>query len=37
MFLTKVANIALMPLLVALAGLAIALVRRRRQSRLAAA
>jgi ABC-type uncharacterized transport system involved in gliding motility auxiliary subunit len=29
-FLTKVANIALMPLLVALAGLAVALVRRRR-------
>ncbi|HSG75049.1 MAG TPA: Gldg family protein [Burkholderiales bacterium] len=36
-FLTKVANIALMPLIVALAGLAIALVRRRRQARLAAA
>ena len=36
-FLTKVANIALMPILVALAGLAIALVRRRRQARLAAA
>jgi len=36
-FLTKVANIALMPLLVALAGLAIALVRRRRQARQAAA
>jgi ABC-type uncharacterized transport system involved in gliding motility auxiliary subunit len=36
-FLTKVANIALMPLLVALAGLGIALVRRRRQARLAAA
>lgn len=36
-FLTKVANIALMPLLVALAGLAIALLRRRRQARLAAA
>jgi ABC-type uncharacterized transport system involved in gliding motility auxiliary subunit len=36
-FLTKVANIALMPLLVALAGLGIALLRRRRQARLAAA
>lgn len=36
-FLTKVANIALMPLLVALAGIAVALVRRRRQARLAAA
>jgi len=36
-FLTKVANIALMPLLVALAGLGIALVRRRRQARRAAA
>jgi ABC-type uncharacterized transport system involved in gliding motility auxiliary subunit len=36
-FLTKVANIALMPLLVAFAGLGIALVRRRRQARLAAA
>jgi ABC-type uncharacterized transport system involved in gliding motility auxiliary subunit len=36
-YLTKVANIALMPLLVALAGLGIALVRRRRQARLAAA
>ncbi|MEX2239509.1 MAG: Gldg family protein [Burkholderiales bacterium] len=36
-FLTKVTNIALMPLLVALAGLGIALVRRRRQARLAAA
>jgi ABC-type uncharacterized transport system involved in gliding motility auxiliary subunit len=36
-FLTKVANIALMPFLVALAGLGIALVRRRRQARLAAA
>jgi ABC-type uncharacterized transport system involved in gliding motility auxiliary subunit len=36
-FLTKVANIALMPLLVALAGLGVALVRRRRQARLAAA
>jgi ABC-type uncharacterized transport system involved in gliding motility auxiliary subunit len=36
-FLTKVANIALMPLLVALAGLAVALARRRRRSRLAAA
>jgi gliding motility-associatede transport system auxiliary component len=36
-FLTKVANIALMPLLVALAGLALALVRRRRQARQAAA
>ena len=35
-FLTKVANIALMPLVVALAGLGIALVRRRRQARLAA-
>jgi len=32
-FLTKVANIALMPLLVALAGLGVALVRRRRQAR----
>jgi ABC-type uncharacterized transport system involved in gliding motility auxiliary subunit len=31
-FWTKVANIALMPLLVALAGLAVALVRRRRQA-----
>jgi hypothetical protein len=29
-FFTKVVNIALMPLLVALAGLAIALIRRRR-------
>jgi len=29
---TKIANIALMPLLVALAGLAVALVRRRRQA-----
>ena len=36
-FLTKVANIALMPLLVALAGLLIALLRRRRQATLAAA
>jgi ABC-type uncharacterized transport system involved in gliding motility auxiliary subunit len=36
-FMTKVANIALMPLLVAFAGLGIALVRRRRQARLAAA
>jgi ABC-type uncharacterized transport system involved in gliding motility auxiliary subunit len=36
-FLTKVGNIALMPLLVALAGLGIALLRRRRQARLAAA
>ena len=36
-FLTKVANIALMPLLVALAGLGIALVRRGRQARAAAA
>ncbi|OHE88959.1 MAG: hypothetical protein A3G75_16535, partial [Verrucomicrobia bacterium RIFCSPLOWO2_12_FULL_64_8] len=36
-FLTKVANIALMPLLVALAGLLIALLRRRRQAGLAAA
>ena len=36
-FYTKVANIALMPLLVALAGLGLALVRRRRQARLAAA
>ncbi len=36
-FLTKVANIALMPLAVALAGLLIALLRRRRQARLAAA
>ncbi|HEX5094221.1 MAG TPA: GldG family protein [Burkholderiales bacterium] len=32
-FLTKIANIALMPLLVALAGLGVALVRRRRQAR----
>jgi ABC-type uncharacterized transport system involved in gliding motility auxiliary subunit len=32
-FLTKVANIALMPLLVALAGIGVALVRRRRQAR----
>ena len=29
---TKVANIALMPLLVALLGLAVALIRRRRQA-----
>ena len=36
-FLTKVANIALMPLLVALAGLLVALLRRRRQARLVAA
>ncbi len=36
-FLTKVANIALMPLLVALAGLLIALLRRRRQAALGAA
>ena len=36
-FLTKVANIALMPLVVALAGLLVAAVRRRRQARLAAA
>jgi ABC-type uncharacterized transport system involved in gliding motility auxiliary subunit len=36
-FLTKVANIALMPLAVALAGLLVALLRRRRQARLAAA
>ena len=36
-FLTKLANIALMPIAVALAGLLIALVRRRRQARLAAA
>jgi ABC-type uncharacterized transport system involved in gliding motility auxiliary subunit len=34
-FWTKVANIALMPLLVTLAGLAIALLRRRRQARAA--
>lgn len=32
-FLTKLANIALMPLLVALAGIGVALVRRRRQAR----
>jgi ABC-type uncharacterized transport system involved in gliding motility auxiliary subunit len=36
-FLTKVANIAFMPLVVALAGLLVAAVRRRRQARLAAA
>jgi len=36
-FLTKLANIALMPLAVALAGLLIALVRRRRQAKLAVA
>jgi len=36
-FWTKVANIALMPLLVALAGLVVALVRRRRAARLARA
>jgi hypothetical protein len=36
-FLTKVANIALMPLLVALAGLIVALVRRARVRRTAAA
>jgi ABC-type uncharacterized transport system involved in gliding motility auxiliary subunit len=36
-FLTKIANIALMPILVALAGLAVAWLRRRRQARLAAA
>lgn len=36
-FLTKIANIALMPLLVALAGLVIGLVRRRRQARRLAA
>jgi ABC-type uncharacterized transport system involved in gliding motility auxiliary subunit len=36
-FLTKVANIALMPILVALAGLLVALVRRRKQARLAGA
>ncbi|MGH8688549.1 MAG: GldG family protein [Burkholderiales bacterium] len=36
-FLTKIANIALMPILVALFGIGIALVRRRRQSRSAAA
>jgi ABC-type uncharacterized transport system involved in gliding motility auxiliary subunit len=36
-FLTKLANIALMPLAVALAGLLVALLRRRRQARLAAA
>jgi hypothetical protein len=34
-FWTKVANIALMPLLVALLGLALALVRRQRLQRLA--
>jgi len=34
-FWTKVANIALMPLLVALAGIAVALLRRRRQARAA--
>ncbi len=36
-FLTKVANIALMPLLVALLGIAIALLRRRQQARATAA
>ena len=36
-FLTKLANIALMPLAVALAGLLVALLRRRRQARLTAA
>jgi ABC-type uncharacterized transport system involved in gliding motility auxiliary subunit len=36
-FLTKVANIALMPLLVALAGIGVGLVRRRRQARRLAA
>jgi len=36
-FLTKLANIALMPLAVALAGLLVALLRRRRQALLAAA
>jgi ABC-type uncharacterized transport system involved in gliding motility auxiliary subunit len=36
-FLTKVANIALMPILVALAGLLVALLRRRKQARLASA
>ncbi len=36
-FLTKLANIALMPLAVALAGLLVALLRRRRQASLAAA
>jgi hypothetical protein len=36
-FLTKVANIALMPLLVALLGVAIALLRRRQQARATAA
>jgi ABC-type uncharacterized transport system involved in gliding motility auxiliary subunit len=36
-FLTKVANIALMPLLVALAGIGVAIVRRRRQARRLAA
>ncbi|HZN85789.1 MAG TPA: GldG family protein [Burkholderiales bacterium] len=36
-FLTKLVNIALMPLAVALAGLLVALLRRRRQARLAAA
>jgi len=36
-FLTKVANIALMPILVALAGLLVAFVRRRKQARLAGA
>jgi seryl-tRNA synthetase len=34
-FWTKVANIALMPVLVTLAGLAIALLRRRRQAKVA--
>jgi len=36
-FLTKVANIALMPLLVALLGIAVALLRRRQQARATAA
>jgi len=36
-FLTKIANIALMPLLVALAGLGVALIRRRHQARREAA
>jgi len=36
-FLTKVANIALMPILVALLGIGIALLRRRQQARATAA
>jgi len=36
-FLTKIANIALMPLLVALLGIGIALLRRRQQARATAA